>query len=132
MDHISKPEKQFKSIKKLAEGTIIPLSPFWELNIPLFVKTWILFTQGCFVPSLVVIGQVLLEKFSKYCNYFITLPLTRVWPIIWPNLNHLYPKMLCVKFGWNWPSSSGEEDGNSKCLQKDGQTNRWQVIQKAH
>ena len=24
--------------------------------------------------------------------------------------------MLCAKFGWNWPSSSGEEDENVKSL----------------
>ena len=38
-------------------------------------KTWIPFTQGNFVPSLVEIGP-----------------------------------LLCAKFGWNWPSGSGDED----------------------
>ena len=49
--------------------------------------------------------------------------------------------MLCVKFGWNWPSGSGEEDENVKSLQTDGQTDGQtdrqtddarQVIRKAH
>ena len=30
--------------------------------------------------------------------------------------------MLCVKFGLNWPSGSGEEDENVKSLQTDGRT----------
>ena len=30
--------------------------------------------------------------------------------LIWTSLNSLYPKMLNAKFGWNWPSGSGEED----------------------
>ena len=31
-----------------------------------------------------------------------------MWPFIWINLNLLHPRMLCAKFGWNWPSGSGE------------------------
>ena len=30
--------------------------------------------------------------------------------------------MLCAKFGWNWPSGSGEEDEIVESLQTDGQT----------
>ena len=26
------------------------------------------------------------------------------------NLNPLYPRMHCGRFGWNWPSGSGKED----------------------
>ena len=33
--------------------------------------------------------------------------------------------MFCVKFGWNWPSGSDEEDENVKSLRTNGQTNRW-------
>ena len=29
---------------------------------------------------------------------------------IWTNINPFHPSMLCAKFGWNWPSGSGEED----------------------
>ena len=32
------------------------------------------------------------------------------WFFIWRNLNPLHPRMLSAKFGWNWPSGSGEED----------------------
>ena len=31
-------------------------------------------------------------------------------PFIWPNLNPIHPRMICIKFSWNWRSGSGEED----------------------
>ena len=34
------------------------------------------------------------------------------WFLIWTNLNPLHPRMYGAKFGWNWPSSSGEKDFN--------------------
>ena len=52
-----------------------------------------------------------------YFRYFVIIsPWKRVWPFIWTNLNPLHPRMLCAKFGWNWPSGSGEEDENVKSL----------------
>ena len=36
--------------------------------------------------------------FLLFCNY---LPLKRAWDFIWTNLNPLYTRMLCAKFGWN-------------------------------
>ena len=34
--------------------------------------------------------------------------------------------MLCAKFGWNWPTGSGEEDENVKSLQQQWrQRLRW-------
>ena len=47
------------------------------------------------------------NEFSLFRNY---LPLEKGGPFIWTNLNPLHPRMLCAKFGWNWPSGSGEED----------------------
>ena len=59
-------------------------------------------------------------------NFVIISPWKRVGPFIWTHLNPLHPRMLCAKFGWNWPSSSGEEDENVKSLQTDRQTgDRW-------
>ena len=40
------------------------------------------------------------------------------WFFIWTNLNPLHPRRLCAKFGWNWPSGSGEEDENVKSLRQ--------------
>ena len=46
-----------------------------------------------------------------YVKYFVIIkPWKRAGLFIWTNLNPLHPRMLCVKFGWNWPSGSGEED----------------------
>ena len=60
-----------------------------------------------------------------YFHYFVIIsPWKRAGPIIWTILNPLYPRMLCAKFGWNWPSGSGEEDENVKNLQTDGRTDR--------
>ena len=48
---------------------------------------------------------------SMYFRYFIIIsPWKRAGPFFWTNLNPLYPRMLCAKFGWNWLSGSGEED----------------------
>ena len=32
------------------------------------------------------------------------------WNSIWRNFNARHPKMLCAKFGKNWPSASIEKD----------------------
>ena len=43
--------------------------------------------------------------------YFVIIsPRKRAGLFIWTNLNPLYQRMLCAKFGWNWPSGSREED----------------------
>ena len=88
----------------------------WRIEWSLFVYCWIPFTEGCFVPNLVEIGPVSLVKkfflnflneFSLFHNY---LPLEMGVAFIWTNLNLHYSNMLCAKYGWNWPSVSGEED----------------------
>ena len=60
---------------------------------------------------------------SMLFHYFIIIsPWKRVGPFFWTNLNPLHSGMLCAKFGWNWPSCSGEEDKNGKRLQTDRRT----------
>ena len=67
---------------------------------------------------------------SMYFRYFaIISSWKRAGPFIWTNLNPLYPRMLCAKFGWNWTIGSGEEDENVKSLR---QQRRWILIRKAH
>ena len=57
-----------------------------------------------------------------YFHYFVIIsPWKRAGPFIWTNLNPLHPMMLCAKFGWNWPSGSGEEDENVKSLRRQRQ-----------
>ena len=66
------------------------------------------------------IGPVVLEKkifrFRQcFFHYFVIIsPWKRAGPYFWTTLNPLYPRMLCAKFGWNWPSGSGEKDENVK------------------
>ena len=45
-----------------------------------------------------------------FCYFVIISPWKRVGPFIWTKLNPLHPRILCAKFGWNWPCGSGEED----------------------
>ena len=83
-------------------------------------------TQGCFMPCLVEISTVVLEKqifkFHK-CNSAILLlsPLGRGRG---PSFEQTWIPFTQGCFGWNWPSGSGEEDENVKSLQKDRQTDR--------
>ena len=48
------------------------LSPLWEGRGPSFEQTFIPSTQGCFVPSLVQIGQTVLEKKLKMRKFYRT------------------------------------------------------------
>ena len=57
-----------------------------------------------------------------FCIFVIISPFKRSWPFICTNLNQLHPRILPTKFGWNWPSGSGEEVENVKSLQTDRRT----------
>ena len=100
----------------LREKTII--SPFWEMNGPNFLKTWISFSRGCFVTSLDRNGSVVLKmmivKFQQCIFLNATISsLKNMWSLIWTNLNSLHflhPRVLCTKFGWNLHSGSGEKE----------------------
>ena len=53
-----------------------------------------------------------INTFLKSCDYTLTLIKRgkKNWMfLICKHLNPLYPRMLCAKFGWNWPSVCGEE-----------------------
>ena len=39
-----------------------------------------------------------------------------MWSFRWTNLNPLHPRMLCAKFGWNWPNGSGEDFKCHQCV----------------
>jgi hypothetical protein len=75
--------------------------PLEKGNPLLLKKIWIPFTQGQYVPSLVKIGPMVLEKISKwphpiftFCNY---LPFEEDLALI------------CTKFDLFWPAGSGED-----------------------
>jgi hypothetical protein len=44
-----------------------------------------------------------------FCIFVIISPLNRTCLFIWTILNSLQLRMICTKFHWNWPASSGEE-----------------------
>ena len=89
---------------------------------PLLEQTWIPFNSVCFVPSLVEISPVVLEKkIFKFFQYIFAISLKRVWLL--NKFEFPSPRMLCAKFGWNWTSGFGEEDENGRSLQTDGQEN---------
>ena len=71
--------------------TISLLSPLGKGHDPTFEQTWFPIDQGCFVPSLVEIGLVILKK--KFVNIFLlfryNLPLKKGGSFI------------CAKFGLN-------------------------------
>ena len=77
MGHIAYLGKQFKS--RNTYDYIITLIKRRKKNIidigSLYEETWIPFTQGCFVSSLVEIGPVILEKnislFRQYMFVFL-------------------------------------------------------------
>ena len=72
---------------------------------PSFGYIWFPFTQKYVVPSLVAIGPLILVKKIFKCH-----PCTYVISILSSlHLNKpLYSKMLCAKFGWNWPCSASD------------------------
>ena len=72
---------------------------------PAFEQTWISFTQGCFVPSLVEIGRAVLEEKNfkfRQCIFVISW-LSSLGKGCGPLFEQLDQKMLCAKYGWNWP-----------------------------
>ena len=97
------------------------LSPLGKEHGPSFEQIWVPFTERCFELSLVEIGSsVVLQKnfliVSMYFHYFVIIsPWKKAGPFIWTNLNPLHPGILCAKFGWNWPTGSGEDE-NVKSL----------------
>jgi hypothetical protein len=60
------------------------------------------FPQGWFIPILVKIGPVVLEKkiikwhHPLFYIFVIISPLKRTWPFIWTNLNFLHPKIIWI------------------------------------
>ena len=83
--------------------------PFISKNIiPLHLK--ILFGKFDW-KGRVVLEMKIFNSFSYNVFYFAIISnWKRAWPFICTNLNPLYSRMLCTKFGWNWQSGSGIED----------------------
>ena len=125
MAHIAHLRKQFKSLYHNVDlekkKKIIKLMRIFWLFIWRNLNPY---HPSMLVRRLIEIGSVVLEKrnfliSSMYFRYFVIFsPWKRAGFFIWINFNPLHPRMLCAKFGWNWPSGSGEEDDNVKSLRQ--------------
>ena len=64
------------------------------------------------MPRLAEIGLVVLEKkiFLKSSMHFRIFLIISPWKRTGSFMLPLHPRMLCAKFGWNWPRSSREYD----------------------
>jgi hypothetical protein len=88
-------------------------SLLWPLSTsrgPWFKETWIYITSKSFHLNMTYSGSVVLEKIFKWSHpiFVIISPLKRTRPFIWTIKNPLYPRLICIKFDWNWPAGSGE------------------------
>ena len=63
----------------------------------------------------------LVNMFSLSSYYLLDKGFNTSWPFKFTNLNLLHPRILCAKFGWNWPSGSGEDE-KVRNLQTERQT----------
>ena len=95
--------------------TYIPiflLSPLERRCDPSFQHIWVPFTQDTLCQVWLKLAKLFLRKiFLKVVNVFSLcgyyLPLKKCMVL---NLNKFeFPRILCVMFGWNWPSGSGED-----------------------
>ena len=64
----------------------------------------------------------LINVFSLFCYH---LHLEKGVALHLNNLNPFQTKMLCAKFGWNWPSGSREEDEYVKSLRQRRTTDKF-------
>ena len=106
------------------------LSPLVKGRGSSFEQTWIPFTHVCFAPNLVEIGSVVLEL--KFFNFVTVFPLFRNYlPLEKGGALHLNKpdspsqRMKCAKFGWNWPSGSGEDENVKSLWQHRRRQPQW-------
>ena len=95
-------------------------------------------TSETFVLKLIYFSQMLWRSiFFQHCQCIFTIllispPGRKALLFIWTNFNPLHPRMLCAKFGWNWPSGSGEDVENEECLEWTTTDNKQTLLTKAH
>ena len=65
-------------------------------------------------------GKEDFHRLSRYFRHVAIIShskfLKLILPLIWTNMNSLHLRLLCVKFGWNWPSGSGEKIFYCQCI----------------
>ena len=79
----------------------------WKKNLNFLYPTMIYGKFGWNWPCCSEVEHF--KIFSIYFYYFAIIYIYgRVWAFICKNLNSMYPRMLCAKFGWNWSISFKE------------------------
>ena len=84
---------------------------YWFFLFLLYLVFWCWSVEKNYIFSLIFFRHLTHDYHNvnwekkKPIIYFIRIE----WFFIWTNLNPLHPRMLCAKFGWNWPSGSEEE-----------------------
>ena len=119
--------------------TIFKLSPLWEGCGPSFEQNWFPFTQECFVPSFVEVGSGVLEKkiLQSFQRIFTISQLSPLWEGLDPSFEQTW---IPFTQGYFVPGlvEIGQMVREKKmkmwkvCRQTDEQTDRRQVIRKAH
>ena len=105
-------EKVFFKLHKCILA-ILKSSPLGKKRGPSFKQTWIHSPKDAFYQVWLKLIQWFWRRRFLQCfflHFFVIIsPWKRVGPFIWTNVNPLHPRVLCVKFGWNWPIGSGED-----------------------
>ena len=108
----------------ISNSLLSPLRKKWG---PSLGNTWIPSNQGCFELKVKSFSGSWGKEFYIFRIFpaFLLLSfLKRALSFIWTNLNSLYSRMFCAKFGWNWSSYSGEEDEYVKSWPTDVRRHR--------
>ena len=86
------------------------MSPFWKRSGSSFEQTWIPYTQGWFVSSMVEIGPVVqAEKIFKFRDKYLSWKET--WRLIWTwMILTRGQRWFFANFEWNWPVRYGVGD----------------------
>ena len=87
---------------------------WWYTQVPNIVWLCQRTTTGPWATSLtwenvqikktIIIIIMLIQRRKKPIIYFVRIECL----FIWTSLNPLHPRMLCGRFGWNWPNGSGK------------------------
>ena len=112
MVHIAHSSNKYTYMRKSMIIMLIHKKPFLLLFENCLVKILrSLYTRILYAKFGWNLIQWFREEFFKFrpCIFAISFssPLGKwEWQFIWINLNPVYPRMFCAKFGWIWPSGS--------------------------
>ena len=62
--------------------------------------------------------RIFFNSVNVFSLFHNNIPLEKGGALFWNKFESPHPRMLCAKFGWNWPSGSVKEDENVKSLRQ--------------